>query len=63
MTQMYNNGIVFLFFKSSYLFDIYTEIWVHKIWRLGFALKCSIKTKCGAGERDEKGILIAESWW
>jgi len=31
MTQMYNNDMVLLFFKSSYLFDIYTGILVYKI--------------------------------
>lgn len=31
MIQMYNNGTVLLVFKSSYLFDIYTEILAYEI--------------------------------
>lgn len=54
MIQMYNNGTVLLVFKSSYLFDIYTEILAYEIWCLGFALKYSIKTKCGTGEMMKK---------
>lgn len=59
---MYSNGVVVIFFKGSYLFDIHTDLLTGEIWCVRFALKYSTKPKCGAGEMAGKTTLAPEAW-